>query len=150
MMNELFDLYQEIILDHNRRPRNFHAMDHATYSADGYNPICGDEIKVFLKLEGDKIEDISFQGQGCAISKASASLMTVELKGKTLAEAEEEFKRFRGMLSEEVGQEVDFLDFGNLASLSGVRRFPARIKCATLAWHAVVAALQGKEQTTTE
>ena len=149
-MNDLFDLYQEIILDHNRRPRNYRLLEDHTYSADGYNPICGDAIKVFVKLDGDKIEDVSFQGQGCAISKASASLMTVKLKGKTLAETEEEFKRFRGMLTEDCDHEVDLLDFGDLASLSGVRRFPARIKCATLAWHALEAALQGKEQTTTE
>ena len=149
-MNDLFDLYQEIILDHNRRPRNYRLLEDHTYSADGYNPICGDAIKVFVKLDGDKIEDVSFQGQGCAISKASASLMTVKLKGKSLAQAEEEFARFRGMLSEDCDHEVDFLDFGDLASLSGVRRFPARIKCATLAWHALEAALQGKEQTTTE
>ena len=149
-MNELFDLYQDIILDHNRRPRNYRALEEPTYFADGYNPICGDEIRVFLKLQGDKIEDISFQGQGCAISTASASLMTVELKGKSLTEAKAGFKRFQEMLAEEVEKEVDFLDFGDLASLSGVRRFPARIKCATLAWHAVVAALQGQKQTTTE
>ncbi len=149
-MNELFDLYQDIILDHNRRPRNYRALEEPTYSADGYNPICGDEIKVFLKLDGDKIEDISFQGQGCAISTASASLMTVELKGKTLSEAMAGFKRFQDMLAEEVEKEVDFLDFGDLASLSGVRLFPARIKCATLAWHALEAALQGQEQATTE
>ncbi len=149
-MNELFDLYQEIILDHNRRPRNYRTLEEPTSSADGYNPICGDELKVYLKLDGDKIKDISFQGQGCAISKASASLMTVELKGKTLAEAEAGFKRFQEMLAEEVDQEVDFLDFGDLASLSGVRRFPARIKCATLAWHALEAAVQGQEEATTE
>ncbi len=149
-MNELFDLYQEIILDHNRRPRNYRALEEPTCSADGYNPICGDEIKVFLKLDGDKIEDISFQGQGCAISKASASLMTVDLKGKTQAEAKAEFKRFLDMLAEEVEKEIDFLDFGDLASLSGVRLFPARIKCATLAWHALEAALQGQRETTTE
>ncbi len=149
-MNELFDLYQEIILDHNRRPRNFRPLEDHTCSADGYNPICGDSIKVFVKLEGENIEDISFQGEGCAISKASASLMTVDLKGKTLAEAQEEFKSFLAMLSEDEDFEVDFLEFGDLASLSGVRRFPARIKCATLAWHALEAALQGNEQTTTE
>lgn len=149
-MNELFDLYQEIILDHNRRPRNFRAIAEPTCSADGYNPICGDEIRIFLKLDGEKIEDVSFQGQGCAISKASASLMTVKLKGKTLIEAEKELKRFQGMLAEGEDKEVDILDFGDLASLSGVRRFPARIKCATLAWHAVEAALQGKGQASTE
>ncbi len=149
-MNELFDLYQEIILDHNRRPRNYRAIAEPTCSADGYNPICGDEIRIFLKLDGEKIEDVSFQGQGCAISKASASLMTVKLKGKTLIEAEKELKRFQGMLAEGEDKEVDILDFGDLASLSGVRRFPARIKCATLAWHAVEAALQGKGQASTE
>ena len=149
-MNELFDLYQDIILDHNKRPRNFREMDEATHAAEGHNPLCGDEIKVFVKLAGDKLEDVSFQGEGCAISRASASLMTGEVKGKTMEEAQREFERIQTMLTSDNEEPVDLLEFGNMASLSGVRRFPARIKCATLAWHALVAALNGGGETSTE
>jgi len=149
-MNELFDLYQDIILDHNKRPRNFRAMDGATHAAEGHNPLCGDEVTVFVKLNGDKIEDVSFQGQGCAISRASASLMTGEVKGKTLREARGEFERVKAMLTGDNDEPVDLLEFGNMASLSGVRRFPARIKCATLPWHALDAALQDGGEITTE
>jgi nitrogen fixation NifU-like protein len=149
-MNELFDLYQDIILDHNKRPRNFRGMDEATHAAEGHNPLCGDEIQVFVKVAGDKLEDVSFQGEGCAISRASASLMTGEVKGKTMEEAQREFERVQTMLTSDCEEPVDLLEFGNMASLSGVRRFPARIKCATLAWHALVAALKGGGEASTE
>lgn len=149
-MDELFELYQEIILDHNKRPRNFRAMEDHTHCAEGNNPLCGDEISVFVKLEGDRIADISFQGEGCAISRASASLMTTELKGKTVDEAKEELARVTGMFKGDDETPVSLEDYGNIASLSGVRRFPARIKCATLAWHALDAAIEGKGEASTE
>ncbi|GAB4287374.1 MAG TPA: SUF system NifU family Fe-S cluster assembly protein [Opitutae bacterium] len=150
MIMDLSDLYQEIILDHNKHPRNAHDMSDATHSAEGYNPLCGDEIKVYLKLEGDRVVDISFKGEGCAISKASASLMTERLKGKTLAELGKESAFVLDLLSAEEEPELDLGEVGDLAALSGVRQFPARIKCATLAWHAVDAALAGEDKISTE
>jgi len=147
---DLSDLYQEIILDHNKYPHNAHAMDDATHSAEGHNPLCGDEIKVFLKLEGDRIVDVSFVGEGCAISKASASLMTDRIKGKTLDELKAESTFVREILNAEEDPELDLAEVGDLAALSGVRQFPARIKCASLAWHAVEAALRGDTEISTE
>lgn len=147
---DLSDLYQEIILDHNKYPHNAHAMDDATHSAEGHNPLCGDEIKVFLKLEGDRIVDVSFVGEGCAISKASASLMTDRIKGKTLDELKAESTFVREILNAEEDPELDLGEVGDLAALSGVRQFPARIKCASLAWHAVEAALRGDAEISTE
>ena len=147
---DLSDLYQEIILDHNKHPHNAHAMDDATHSAEGHNPLCGDEIKVFLKLEGDRIVDVSFVGEGCAISKASASLMTDRIKGKTLDELKAESTFVREILNAEEDPELDLGEVGDLAALSGVRQFPARIKCASLAWHAVEAALRGDAEISTE
>jgi nitrogen fixation NifU-like protein len=133
MSAELQDLYQEVILDHNRRPRNFRAIERGQ-KAEGYNPLCGDRLTVYLRVENGRIEDASFQGSGCAISKASASLMTESVKGKTLEEAEALFERFRRMLT----QEPDGVDgLGKLSVLAGVRQFPIRVKCATLAWHAL-------------
>lgn len=149
-MNELFELYQEIILDHNKRPRNYREIDRHTHFAEGSNPICGDEISVYLKVDEGKIEDVSFQGEGCAISKASASLMTTGVRGKTVVEAKAEFEKVREMLTGPADTQVDLDEVGNVACLSGVRQFPARIKCATLAWHALNAALEGETGVTTE
>jgi nitrogen fixation NifU-like protein len=146
-MSELRDLYQEVILDHNKKPRNFGTLDTANRHADGHNPLCGDQISVYLKLNGDVIEDIRFQGQGCAISKASASMMTSELKGKTLPEAEAIFESFHEMVAgPEEMEEEEVEALGKLAVFSGVREYPARVKCASLAWHTLHAALENNEQ----
>ena len=150
-MSDLSDLYQEVILDHNRRPRNFHALEGASHSAEGYNPLCGDRISVELEVEGDTLRDIAFQGSGCAISKASASMMTAALKGKTVDEAAAAVEQFRAMLTEERPSDDASALPGRLAVLAGVREFPIRIKCATLPWHTLRAALQGQgEPVTTE
>ena len=140
-MSDLRDLYQELILDHNKRPRNFKALADANRTAEGYNPLCGDKVKIFLRLEDGLVQDVSFQGSGCAISKASASVMTESLKGKTVAEVESLFKRFRDLV---MGKEPESDDLGKLVVFSGVCAYPMRVKCATLAWHALFAALQGK------
>ena len=142
-MSDLRELYQEVILDHNKRPRNFHKLEGANRTAEGYNPLCGDQITVSLRLEDDVIKDIGFQGSGCAISKASASLMTTSVKGKTQAEAEVLFDRVHTMLTGERDTTVDPHELGKLAVLSGVCEFPARVKCASLAWHTLRAALKG-------
>jgi nitrogen fixation NifU-like protein len=147
-VDELRELYQQVILDHHRKPRNFRKLSQPTRHAEGHNPLCGDHVAVDLSIEGDVIRDIGFQGSGCAISKASASMMTGSLKGKTLAEAEEMFVRFHRMVTEE-SAEGEAL--GKLAVFAGVREFPSRIKCATLPWHTMHAALAGKaEPVTTE
>lgn len=143
MKSELRDLYQEVVIDHSKRPRNFRKPEGANRTAEGINPLCGDEITVYLKLSGDVIEDIGFQGAGCAISKASASLMTAALKNKTKAEAEALFERVHSMVSEGPSGEVVPQELGKLAVLSGVWEFPARVKCATLAWHTLRSALDG-------
>ena len=142
-MSDLRELYQEVILDHNKRPRNFQKLDGANRTAEGYNPLCGDQITVSLRLEDDVIKDISFQGSGCAISKASASLMTTSVKGKTQAEAEVLLASVHTILTEERDKTVDPHELGKLAVLSGVCEFPARVKCASLAWHTLRAALKG-------
>lgn len=142
MSDELRELYQELILDHNKKPRNRRAMADATADADGYNPLCGDKVHVFVKLEGDRIADVSFDGQGCAISTASASLMTTTLKGKTLAEAQEIFDRFHEMVTGEPHAPVAEEKLGKLAVFQGVCEFPVRVKCATLAWHTLKAAIE--------
>jgi nitrogen fixation NifU-like protein len=150
-MSDLRELYQQVILDHNRKPRNFRTLTSATRRAEGYNPLCGDRVTVEVALEDGVIRDIGFQGSGCAISKASASMMTAALKGKTVSAAEETFGRFRTMLTENGsdGEVAGRLD--KLAVFAGVREFPSRIKCATLPWHTVHAALAGKtEPVTTE
>ncbi|MCL5746382.1 MAG: SUF system NifU family Fe-S cluster assembly protein [Acidobacteria bacterium] len=145
------DLYQEVILDHGRRPRNFRALEGASLRAEGYNPLCGDKIKVFVSLKDDVVQDISFQGAGCAISTASASLMTESLKGKTRAEAERLLERFHEMLTAERGAKGGASELGKLAVFSGVREYPARVKCATLAWHTLRSALtNGGENVSTE
>ena len=147
-MSDLTDLYQEIILDHNKRPRNFREMPGCACQAEGLNPLCGDEVKVFVQVEDGKLSDVAFQGQGCAISRASASMMTGKTKGKTEEEARDLAGRVRDML---VGPEADApRELGDLAALSGVRKFPARIKCAMLLWHTLEAALSGRVKVSTE
>jgi len=147
MMFDLRDLYQEVIVDHNKRPRNFHDMKDATARAEGYNPLCGDRLTLYLKVNSEGvIEDASFQGEGCAISTASASLMTEQLKGMRAGEAERLFDSFQHMATSDVGSAVDEAGLGKLAVLAGVREFPARIKCATLCWHTLHAALRHEDQ----
>jgi nitrogen fixation protein NifU and related proteins len=143
-MNELRDLYQEVILDHNRRPRNFGALPAANHQAEGYNPLCGDRVTVFLDLQDGRIQDIAFQGSGCAISTASASLMTEALKGRTVEAARELFQGFRHLVTTGAGEGSP--ELGKLLALGGVREFPMRVKCATLAWHTLLAALEEKQQ----
>ena len=138
-MSELTDLYQEVILDHNRRPHNFRVIDGATAKQEGYNPLCGDRLTLYLTLDGEVIRDAAFQGIGCAISKASASLMTDAVKGKTVAEARALFERFHAMITSDTGTPA--ADLGKLSVFAGVREFPARIKCASLAWHTMKAAV---------
>jgi len=145
-MSELRDLYQEVILDHHRKPRNFRKLASPTQAAEGYNPLCGDRVTVEVALDGDVIRDIGFQGSGCAISRASASLMTDDLKGKDVAEAEAIFARFRAMVMDGAGREEAPAELGKLGVLAGVREFPSRIKCATLPWHTLHAALAGRTE----
>ena len=139
-MADLSGLYQEVILDHSKRPRNFRVMEDATVRADGYNPLCGDRLTLYLRMNGDQIGDIAFKGSGCAISTASASILTETLKGKTRAQAEGLFERFHGLVT---GEHNDGPELGKLAVFSGVSEFPARVKCATLAWHTLKSALAG-------
>ena len=138
-MSDLRELYQEVILDHNRNPRNYRELDGADRHADGYNPLCGDKLAVYVNLDGDVISDVTFLGSGCAISKASASLMTDAIKGKTLDEARALFDRFHQMVTDR-DADVDLDALGKLAVLSGVRDYPTRVKCASLAWHTLRAA----------
>ncbi len=143
---DLRELYQEVILDHNKRPRNFRVPDPVNRKAEGYNPLCGDKITVFLYVEGDTIKDLGFQGTGCAISKASASMMTDALKGKTLAEANAFFEQFHAMVTAPATSEVKADSLGKLAVLSGVREYPMRVKCASLAWHTLKAAMTAEHE----
>ena len=138
-MSELTDLYQEVILDHNRRPHNFRAIESPSAKQEGFNPLCGDRLTLYLTLEGDLIKDVAFQGSGCAISKASASLMTDALKGKTVTEARDLFEQFHAMITS--NPETPPADLGKLSVFAGVREFPTRIKCASLAWHTMKAAV---------
>jgi nitrogen fixation NifU-like protein len=148
-MVDLQELYQQVILDHNRAPRNFHEIPDANRTADGDNPLCGDQITLWVKLAGDVIEDVGFQGKGCAISQASASLMTTVVKGKTVAEAERLFERFHAMVAG--SGEADRGELGKLLAFAGVREFPSRVKCANLPWHTLHAALgNGGARVTTE
>jgi nitrogen fixation protein NifU and related proteins len=140
-MSDLSELYQEVILDHNRRPRNFGALEDANRRARGHNPLCGDQLVVQLRLEDATIRDIRFEGSGCAISKASASLMTDAVKGRTVDEAMALFDRFHAMVMTPLGRDVDMEVVGKLGVLAGVREFPVRVKCASLAWHTMKAAL---------
>jgi nitrogen fixation NifU-like protein len=144
-MGELDSLYQEVILDHTRRPRNFRAMEGADRRAEGYNPLCGDKLTIYLKLENDRISDVSFQGTGCAISTASASILTETLKGKTRAEAEALFEAFHDLVTGKPAKDGNLPALGKLAVFSGVSEFPVRVKCATLAWHTLRSALGGDE-----
>jgi len=149
-MTDLSDLYQEVILDHNRRPRNFHSMDRANRRAEGFNPLCGDRLTVYLHVDGDVVREVSFEGSGCAISKASASLMTESLKGKSPAEAETIFQTFHDLVTGGGDGETATSDqLGKLVVFSGVRDYPVRVKCATLAWHTVMAALRNKQEVAT-
>lgn len=143
-MSELSDLYQEVILDHNKRPHNFHAMEDADCRAEGYNPLCGDQLTLYLKLDQDRIQDISFQGKGCAISKAAASVMTDAVRGRTKTEAATLFDRYRELITGAAGKSVNVEELGKLAVFSGVCEFPTRVKCAILAWHTLRSALEGK------
>ena len=145
MFDDLRDLYQEVIFDHNRNPRNFHVMENADRKVEGFNPLCGDRLTLFLKMDGDKIIDASFQGSGCAISTASVSSMSEIVKGKTEAEADALFQQFHEMTT---GKEemIDLEAIGKLAVLAGVREYPARVKCATLAWHTLDAALKNEQE----
>lgn len=144
-MSDLSDLYQEVILDHNRRPRNFATVSDANRSAEGYNPLCGDRITVTLRVSGDKVEEIGFQGAGCAISTASASLMTEAVKGKTAPEIDRIFKEFHLLATGAGGSPESQLEkLGSLAVFAGISQYPVRVKCATLAWHTLKAALENR------
>ncbi len=138
-------LYEQVILEHNKKPRNFRVMEDATRHADGYNPLCGDHFTIYVKMSGDTIDDVSFQGCGCAISKSSASVMTTLLKGKSKAEAERLFVKFHNLVTSPPDAPIDSEDLGKLMVFSGVREFPVRIKCATLPWHTLQSALDGKD-----
>jgi nitrogen fixation protein NifU and related proteins len=146
MEPELRELYQQVILDHNKSPRNFRKMENATQHAEGYNPLCGDHINVYLSIEDGIVNDVSFKGEGCAISKASASLMTSILKGKTKEETERLFGKFHDLVTGKLGENPDIDDLGKLAVFAGVQEFPVRVKCASLAWHTMMSALHGKDE----
>ncbi|HEX7830372.1 MAG TPA: SUF system NifU family Fe-S cluster assembly protein [Thermoanaerobaculia bacterium] len=143
-MSDLRELYQQVILDHNKNPRNFHEMADATSTVDGYNPLCGDHYKVFVKIDGNTIQDVSFTGNGCAISKASASVMSSTVKGKSREEATLLFDTFHKLVTGDTSG-LSAADLGRLAAFSGVSEFPARVKCATLAWHTLKSGLEGKD-----
>ncbi len=149
-MSELSDLYQEVILEHNKNPRNFREIVDADQYADGKNPLCGDALRVYVLMDGNQIADVAFKGSGCAISKASASMMTQAVKGKTREEAEAIFDEFHKMVTGELDIETDENDLGKLRIFSGVLEFPARVKCASLSWHTLNAALHGEDTVSTE
>ena len=149
-MSELSELYQQVILDHNKKPRNFKKLEDANRTAEGVNPLCGDHLTVYMQIEGDEIRDVSFEGSGCAISKASASMMTQSVKGKTRAEVEILFDEFHRMVLGELDEARVPHHLGRLTIFAGVREFPARVKCASLSWHTMHAALNGEDVTTTE
>lgn len=146
-MSDLRQLYQDVILDHYRKPRNFGVLGAPRREADGHNPLCGDRVRVFLRVDGDRVEDVAFEGAGCAISTASASLMTEAVKGRSLAEVSELFQNFRDMVTGK--QDVGAHDLGKLDAFAGVRDLPVRVKCATLAWHTLRAAIQGQDDPVT-
>lgn len=147
-MDDLRELYQTTILDHNKSPQNFRTLETPNRQADGHNPLCGDKLSLYLDVDPDnRIQDIAFQGEGCAISTASASLMTQAVKGKTQAEAEEIFERFHTLVTTSASEDVEVPDLGKLAVFSGVREYPMRVKCATLAWHTLHAALENRGET---
>jgi nitrogen fixation NifU-like protein len=144
-MGDLRDLYQEVILEHSKAPRNYRELKNPDRKAEGFNPLCGDHFTVYLQMQGETIQDVVFQGSGCAISKASASMMTQALKGKTRADADELFHRFHNVVTGQVPADGAQTELGKLTVFSGVSEFPARVKCATLAWHTLQAALEGKQ-----
>jgi nitrogen fixation NifU-like protein len=146
MFDDLSDLYQQVILDHCKHPRNFHDLPQASCSAQGHNPLCGDQLKLYLQMDGDVVKNASFVGSGCCISKASASLLTESVKGKSKADIQKMFNQVHAMVT--TGEMMT--DAGKLAVFAGVHKFPARVKCAILSWHALIAALQGQGQVTTE
>ncbi|HET9177619.1 MAG TPA: SUF system NifU family Fe-S cluster assembly protein [Terriglobia bacterium] len=149
-MPDLRGLYQEVILDHSKRPRNYRVLEGSAHRAEGYNPLCGDRVTIYLKVENGKINDLSFQGSGCAISTSSASLLTETLKGKTIDEADALFEKFHALVTGEAdGKLADDDSLGKLAVFSGVAEFPIRVKCATLAWHTLRSALKGEKETVT-
>ncbi len=143
---ELRELYQQVILDHNKSPRNFRKLDDANYTAEGYNPLCGDKIILYLIIENDVVKDIGFQGSGCAISKASASLMSSMVKGMKKEEAEKLFQKFHDLVIGKLSDETEIEELGKLAVFAGVRDFPSRVKCASLAWHTLISALQNEKK----
>ena len=149
-MSELSELYQDTILEHNKNPRNFRAIEDADKEADGNNPLCGDALRVYVKMEDDKVADVAFKGSGCAISKASASMMTQTVRGKTKEEAEHLFDEFHKMVTGGLDVEKDENNLGKLKIFSGVMEFPARVKCASLSWHTLNAALHGEDVVSTE
>jgi nitrogen fixation protein NifU and related proteins len=149
-MSELSELYQQVILDHNKKPRNFRKLERANHTADGYNPLCGDQLTIYLDLENGLVKDVGFEGSGCAISKAAASMMTQAVKGKSKEQAEHLFNEFHSMVTGELNEETEENDLGNLKIFAGVREFPVRVKCATLPWHTLHAALNNQEQVSTE
>ena len=148
-MTNLDALYQEVILDHNRKPRNFREMENADSHVEGRNPLCGDQVTVWVKLDGNTVSDVSFKGVGCAVSKSSASLMTSAVKGKSLAETRRLFDTFHDMITGKLS-DVEREAMGSLGALGGVSKFPLRVKCASLAWHALKSALDGGGEVTTE
>jgi len=149
-MSELSELYQQVILDHNKKPRNFHKLEAANHKALGHNPLCGDQLTVYARLDNGTISDVSFEGSGCAISKAAASMMTVAVKGKTQQDVETLFGEFHRMVTGELDEENEPNDLGRLKIFAGVREFPVRVKCASLAWHTLNAALNDQTLVTTE
>lgn len=146
-MSDLRELYQDVILEHSKAPRNYRTLENANHKAEGYNPLCGDHFTIYLDFEGGKIQDVSFQGSGCAISKASASMMTQSVKGKSKEEAEKLFHKFHELVTGAQGGDAAAL--GKLAVFAGVSEYPVRVKCATLAWHTLEAALEGKQESIT-
>jgi nitrogen fixation NifU-like protein len=142
---ELRELYQQVILDHNKSPRNFKKLENANYTAEGYNPLCGDKINLYLIVEDGIVKDVGFQGSGCAISKASASLMSSAVKGKTKEEAEKIFSKFHDLVTGKLHDEDSIEELGKLAVFAGVRDFPARVKCASLAWHTLISAFKNEQ-----
>src|SRR6185295_7465456 len=149
-MSELSELYQQVILDHNKKPRNFHKNDAANHKAEGSNPLCGDQLTVYAQVEDNTLKDVSFEGSGCAISKAAASMMTVAVKGKSKAEVETLFGEFHRMVKGELDEESEPNSLGRLTIFAGVREFPVRVKCASLAWHTLKAALNEEPIVSTE
>ena len=143
---ELKELYQQVILDHNKNPRNFKKIENANHFAEGYNPLCGDRLNIYVELEGGRIKDISFQGSGCAISKASASLMSSIVKGLPVEEAEKLFEKFHAVITGKITDEENIEELGKLAVFAGVKEFPSRVKCASLAWHTMIAAFKQEDK----